>query len=94
MTRGKMRDLTPDHTFLIQEIFDDFDAIAHLRLCALGHGYHGPADFPRLNVIKGWDTFGPALLKLLFVASHALPPAYDPFCYCHASPHIPSVLIA
>jgi len=71
--------LTPDNTFLIQEIIDDFNAIAHLSLCAFRHGNHGPADFSRLDIIEGRNTLGSALFKLLFVASHALPPTYDPF---------------
>ena len=104
MSRGVYSDkrkdavLTPDNTFLVQEIIDDFDAIPHLSLCPFRHGNDGPADFTRFNVIERWDSFGPALLKLLSVASHALPPTYDPsngpFRNCHASPTTPGVLIA
>lgn len=33
--------LAPDYALLIQEIVDDFKAVAHLRLRLLGHGKNG-----------------------------------------------------
>jgi len=33
----KTRELAPDDAFLIEEIIDDFDAIAHLNLRLFGH---------------------------------------------------------
>ena len=34
---GRTQALTPDDTFLVHEIVDDFDAVTQLKLCLLGH---------------------------------------------------------
>src|SRR4029078_13400343 len=64
---GNRTSLTPDHAFLVEKIIDDFDAITHLRLCALGHGNDRSADLPRFDIIKRRDAFRPALFEFLFV---------------------------
>src|SRR5690349_2881769 len=56
---GNRTSLTPDHAFLVEKIIDDFDAITHLRLCALGHGNDRSADLPRFDIIKRRDAFRP-----------------------------------
>jgi len=65
--------LTPDHALLVQKIIDDFNAVAHLGLCALRHGNDGSTDFPWLDIVERGDAFRPAFLQLLFITCHACP---------------------
>src|ERR1044071_5851057 len=65
------KNLAPDYALLIEQIIDHFNAVAHLRLCALGHRDHRTTDFSGLDVVKRRDAFRPALFQLLFIACHA-----------------------
>jgi len=42
--------LTPNHSFLIQEVVDHLDTVSHLNLCLLGHGKHGAGQLTRLEI--------------------------------------------
>lgn len=67
--------LTPDDALLVQEIVDDFDAIAHLYLRLFGHGQHGPDQLARLHIMKGRDARAGNLFELAAETGQGKPPS-------------------
>ena len=67
--------LTPDDALLVQEIVDDFDAIAHLYLCLFGHGQHGPDQLARLHIMQGRNARAGNLFELAAETGQGKPPS-------------------
>lgn len=66
--------LAPDHSFLIQEIFNDFDAVPHLDLRLLRHRQHGADQLAGLHVHERGDAFTRRLFEVTAKASQRRPP--------------------
>ena len=66
--------LAPDHSLLIQEIFNDFDAVPHLDLGLLRHRQHGPDQLAGFHIHERGDAFTRRLFKVTAKASQGRPP--------------------
>lgn len=62
-TSSRREVLAPDNPLLVQEVIDDFDAIAHLYLGSLGHGQHSPDQLARLHIMQGRNALVGHLFK-------------------------------
>lgn len=62
--------LTPDNTFLIQEIVDDLNTFLHLRLGLFRHGQDRPHQFARFHILQGWNGFAPKLFVIAVKTGH------------------------
>jgi hypothetical protein len=65
-----MRSSTPDDPFLIEEVIDDFDAVAHLNLGFFGHWENGTDQFSGFDIVKRGNSITSTLFKFLPVTCH------------------------
>lgn len=66
--------LTPDDPFLIQQVVDDFDAVAHLNLSLFGHGDDGSHQFSGFNFIQRRKIRAWALFEIAAKTCQGKPP--------------------
>lgn len=69
------RGLAPDNPLLVQEVIDDFDAIAHLYLRFLGHGKYSPDQLTGLHIVQGRNAFIGDLFKVTAKTGQGKPPS-------------------
>lgn len=55
-TEFRLERSAPDDTFLIEEVFDHFDAIAHLDLRLFGHGQDRSDELTGLHIHEGRNS--------------------------------------
>jgi hypothetical protein len=60
----------PDDSFLIEEVVDDFDAIAHLDLRLFRHGKDRTDQLARFDVVERRNSVKSTLFQLLSVTCH------------------------
>lgn len=66
--------LAPDHSFLVQQVLNDFDAVPHLDLSLFRHGEHSPDQLAGLHIHERGDAFTRRLFKITAEASQGIPP--------------------
>ncbi len=71
---GEIECLAPDHSFLIQQILNDFDAVPHLDLGLLRHRQHGPDQLAGLHIHERGDAFTRRFFELTTEACQGRPP--------------------
>lgn len=62
--------LAPNDAFLIEQVVDDFDAIAHLRLRAFRHWDYGSYNFAWFDIVERGNSVTGTSFELLSVACH------------------------
>lgn len=67
--------LAPNNLLLVQEVVDDFDAVAHLQLRLLGHRKHCTHQLARLHIMEGRNAFIGELFKLTAKTGQGRPPS-------------------
>jgi hypothetical protein len=67
---SKGEGLTPDDTFLIQQIVDDLDTVLHLHLSLFGHGQDCAYQLAGFHIVERWNIFTPKLFVIAVEAGH------------------------